>query len=133
MFSATKMTYSSEKLRFLACEQVESTLKGLFPFSQVLPFGSSVNSFGKLNSDLDMVITLKNLNQSQKSKSRLVFHTRGKNELQSKQLMSFVSYSLQVCVFHICASTHLKPHLYFHRILFLAVKMSTMYSMLKSP
>ena len=97
MFSATKMTYSSEKLRFLACEQVESTLKGLFPFSQVLPFGSSVNSFGKLNSDLDMVITLKNLNQGQKSKSRLVFHTRGKNELQSKQLMSFVSYSLQVC------------------------------------
>ena len=57
MFNACKMTSMSERLRFMICEQIESTVRGLFPYTKVLPFGSSVNSFGKSNADLDMCIT----------------------------------------------------------------------------
>ena len=43
---------------------------------KILPFGSSVNSFGKYNSDLDMVISHQNIQMDNK-KSRLLFHTKG--------------------------------------------------------
>lgn len=49
-------------MRFMACEQVELALSGMFHKAEVLPFGSSVNSYGKQASDLDMCI---NFNQSQ--------------------------------------------------------------------
>lgn len=35
-------------------------LSGLFPKATVVPFGSSVNSFGNLNCDLDMILELSN-------------------------------------------------------------------------
>ena len=48
---------------------------------KILPFGSSVNSFGKFDSDLDMVISHQNMQmgyeQMEYSPSRLIFHTRG--------------------------------------------------------
>ena len=48
---------------------------------KILPFGSSVNSFGKCDSDLDMVISHQNMQmgneQIEYSPSRLIFHTRG--------------------------------------------------------
>ena len=37
-------------------------LSGLFPRASVLPFGSSVNSFGRFNCDLDMVLELSDVN-----------------------------------------------------------------------
>ena len=74
MFNACKMTSMSERLRFMICEQVESTVRGLFPYTKVLPFGSSVNSFGKSNADLDMCITHREYLED-KSNSRYFYHT----------------------------------------------------------
>ena len=54
----TKISEVGTRLRFLACEQMELALTGMFPNVEVLPFGSSVNSYGKSNSDLDMCLKL---------------------------------------------------------------------------
>ena len=98
LFDTYKMTSKSERLKFLICEQVESTISGLFPYTRVLPFGSTVNSFGKNNSDLDMAIT--HQEHAKKKSSRLVFHTKGsglRNTGQSdnKLLMSYLSFALK--------------------------------------
>ncbi len=54
--SVTELGSISTRIRFLACQQIELCLAGLFAKAEVLPFGSSVNSFGKRNSDLDMIV-----------------------------------------------------------------------------
>ena len=56
LYNFWKMPALGTKLRFMACEQIESALTGMFPAVEVLPFGSSVNSFGKFDADLDMVL-----------------------------------------------------------------------------
>ncbi len=37
---------------------MEGGISGMFPRARVVPFGSSVNSFGTSTSDLDMVVKL---------------------------------------------------------------------------
>ena len=70
----TKLSNLSTRLRFLACEQLELAMSGMFPRGRVLPFGSSVNSFGKCDADLDMVYDLEL--ESKESDSRLWFHVK---------------------------------------------------------
>lgn len=96
LFDSYKMTAASEKIRFLACEQVEMCLRGIFPRTKIMPFGSSVNSFGKQNCDLDLAI----MHDSPPEKdSRLVFHSKGSNGHRhandEKTVLSFVSYAIQ--------------------------------------
>lgn len=45
-------------LRFFICHQIETVFAGLFSNCIVLPFGSTVNGFGKFDCDLDMVMSL---------------------------------------------------------------------------
>ena len=97
MFNTFKMSPTSEKIRFLCCEQVESSLKGCFPGSRILPFGSSVNSFGKRASDLDMLIVHPTSSVSKKG-SRLVFHSKSSTSSgfdSGKLMISNISFSLQ--------------------------------------
>ena len=71
------MSALSTRLRFLACRQLELALSGMFPKAEVLPFGSSVNSFGKPASDLDMAVTLDGgVDVPSSSDSRLIFHAK---------------------------------------------------------
>ena len=42
----------------MVCRQMELALRGMFPRAAVLPFGSSVNSFGQKTGDQDMVLIL---------------------------------------------------------------------------
>lgn len=46
------------RLRFLAARQVEQSLGGMFPNALACPFGSSVNGFGRLGCDLDLILRL---------------------------------------------------------------------------
>ena len=46
----------------------------MFPFSQVLPFGSAINGFGTCSSDQDMVLLLEDHNLTKKN--RLVFQAK---------------------------------------------------------
>lgn len=55
---ATCLNDIGTRLRFLAARQVEQSLKGMFPNAQACPFGSSVNGFGRLGCDLDLILRL---------------------------------------------------------------------------
>lgn len=46
----------SQRLRFLTALQIEEAASVFFPHCKVIPFGSSVNGFGRMSSDLDMVL-----------------------------------------------------------------------------
>lgn len=54
----TRLNDVGQRLRFLTAKQVESTVSGLFPNLCAFPFGSSVNGFGKMGCDLDIVLRL---------------------------------------------------------------------------
>lgn len=58
IYSTEKLTELDTRLRFFLCSLMKDSISGLFPHSDVLPFGSSVNGIGKVGCDLDMVIRL---------------------------------------------------------------------------
>ncbi|KAH8289355.1 hypothetical protein KR054_004187 [Drosophila jambulina] len=69
------------RLRFLAALQVQQAIAGMFPAAQALPFGSSVNGFGKMGCDLDLILRFDNdtgggRSAAQLEPSRLVYHTK---------------------------------------------------------
>ncbi|XP_068418864.1 poly(A) RNA polymerase, mitochondrial [Eschrichtius robustus] len=53
-----QLTEENSKLRYLTCSLIEDVAAAYFPGCTVRPFGSSVNSFGKLGCDLDMFLDL---------------------------------------------------------------------------
>ncbi|XP_069703599.1 poly(A) RNA polymerase, mitochondrial isoform X1 [Periplaneta americana] len=53
---ATALNDLGSRLRFLTARQIELALAGLFPHVKALPFGSSVNGFGRATCDLDVVL-----------------------------------------------------------------------------
>ncbi|XP_042234355.1 poly(A) RNA polymerase, mitochondrial-like isoform X2 [Homarus americanus] len=69
--------YSKEELQqqIFQCNDIEVALSGLFPRATVLPFGSSVNSFGNFNCDLDMILELSGIG-AQDNTQRLVFQAK---------------------------------------------------------
>ncbi|KAL1401160.1 hypothetical protein pipiens_006836 [Culex pipiens pipiens] len=76
-----------KRLRFLAVRQVESSLQGMFPQAVAFPFGSSVNGFGKMGCDLDIILDLDSeANLKQSKSSRLVFHTKAANSNERTQV-----------------------------------------------
>ncbi|BES97856.1 Cid1 family poly A polymerase [Nesidiocoris tenuis] len=55
LYDSTKLDELGARLRFFSARQLELAMSGLFPHCAVLPFGSSVNGFGKAGSDLDLI------------------------------------------------------------------------------
>ncbi|KAF7245836.1 Poly(A) RNA polymerase, mitochondrial [Varanus komodoensis] len=53
-----QLTEENTKLRFLACSLIQDIAGVYFPGCTVKPFGSSVNTFGKLGCDLDMFLDM---------------------------------------------------------------------------
>ena len=49
------------RLRFITANQIEKSFACLFPHLKVLPFGSSINGFGKHGCDLDLVMNFNNV------------------------------------------------------------------------
>ncbi|VVC43397.1 PAP/25A-associated [Cinara cedri] len=80
----TQLNDLGTRLRFLTAMQVENALKGIFPLSKILPFGSTVNSFGKIGSDLDLVFM--NNKVTKNLTNRLVYHSKcmssGRSQIQ---------------------------------------------------
>lgn len=56
LYNVNKLSDLSSRLRFLTALQIEEALSGVFHNAQVLPFGSSINGFGRMQSDLDMIV-----------------------------------------------------------------------------
>ena len=63
LYQFQKLSNLETKLRFLACQQLELALSGLFPQAEVVPFGSSVNQFGAHTTDLDMMVNFSTVSQ----------------------------------------------------------------------
>lgn len=76
LHSMTRMNDIGSRLRFLVAYQVELALSGLFPLCVIFPFGSSVNEFGKLGCDLDLVLQLDVQSREDSDQSRLMFHCK---------------------------------------------------------
>ncbi|XP_014258882.1 poly(A) RNA polymerase, mitochondrial-like [Cimex lectularius] len=55
LFETTKLGELGTRLRFLTARQLELPFTGLFPHCAAIPFGSSVNSFGRHGCDVDLV------------------------------------------------------------------------------
>lgn len=82
LYENTRLNDLSVRLRFLGALQIQRALNGLFLNHIVLPFGSTVNGFGKLGCDLDMILHYNSDDTSFRSPSdynsrRLMFHTKG--------------------------------------------------------
>lgn len=83
LYENTRLNDLSIRLRFLGALQIQRAVSGLFLNHTVLPFGSTVNGFGKLGCDLDMILhyncndkTFDPSNNEYGSR-RLMFHTKG--------------------------------------------------------
>lgn len=75
----TRLNELSTRLRYLGVQQIESALSGIFLNPIVWPFGSTVSGFGKLGSDLDMILQYNNKNElteSNLTNKRLMFHVK---------------------------------------------------------
>ncbi|XP_015111652.1 poly(A) RNA polymerase, mitochondrial isoform X2 [Diachasma alloeum] len=87
----------STRLRFMTALQMEISFSSLFPNTIVLPFGSSVNGFGKSGCDLDLVMTLDSEKQ-EKIASRFVFQTKSSlpdERAQTQKSMEVISNVMQ--------------------------------------
>lgn len=82
LYEHTRLNDLGIRMRFLAAQQVQQAISGMFPDAQAQPFGSSVNGFGKMGCDLDLIlrfdgeITPTNGQDSQREPSRLIYHTK---------------------------------------------------------
>lgn len=56
LYNVNQLSDLSSRLRFFTALQIEEAISGIFHSAQVLPFGSSINGFGRMQSDLDMVV-----------------------------------------------------------------------------
>ncbi|NXP45602.1 PAPD1 protein, partial [Heliornis fulica] len=79
-----QLTEENTKLRFLACSLVRDFACAYFPDSTVKPFGSSVNTFGKLGCDLDMFLDFHDTQKHATKKKKGPFEM----EYQMKRLPS---------------------------------------------
>ncbi|CAH0381406.1 unnamed protein product [Bemisia tabaci] len=74
LYLHSKLNDIGSRLRFLTARQIELMLCGVFPHIQAIPFGSSVNSYGKLGCDLDLSLLLDDITVN--NNSRLVFQAK---------------------------------------------------------
>nr|CAI5821028.1 unnamed protein product [Callosobruchus analis] len=70
----TKLNDLGSRLRYLTALQIENMVSGMFPYTQAYPFGSSVNGYGKMGCDLDLVLRL--VDKKSPESNRLMFHCK---------------------------------------------------------
>lgn len=76
LFTSSNLCDLGTRMRFIAAKQLETALQGLFPKVRAFPFGSSVNGFGKVGCDLDLILRLHPERSETPSDSRLIHHTK---------------------------------------------------------
>ncbi|XP_077293030.1 mitochondrial poly(A) polymerase isoform X2 [Arctopsyche grandis] len=98
LYDMTCLKDLGTRLRYVTARQVESALNGLFPNATVCPFGSSVNGFGKMGCDLDLVVKFTSEDLANNLRSRLVFHTKKSTltgRTQQQRYMEIISDMIQ--------------------------------------
>jgi poly(A) RNA polymerase len=77
LYRMTKLNDLGLRLRYLAGRQLEMSLKGMFPSVEACLFGSSINGFGKMGCDVDLILRL-NEKHGVTNEGRLIFHSKHK-------------------------------------------------------
>lgn len=92
LYEMTSLTDLDIRLRFFGAHQIKSTLSGIFPNAKVYPFGSSVNGFGKIGSDLDLVMNLNGEFGTEEKSKTLFFLTKPAQEdrLQKRRYLEIL-------------------------------------------
>ncbi|XP_076233825.1 mitochondrial poly(A) polymerase [Calliopsis andreniformis] len=75
------------RLRFYTAHQLELCFSKLLPTISITPFGSSVNGFGQIGCDLDLLCTVNKVGQTLENIDKLLFHAKpfSANERQDQQ------------------------------------------------
>eukprot|EP00099_Drosophila_melanogaster_P006513 NP_001259129.1 mitochondrial poly(A) polymerase, isoform C [Drosophila melanogaster] len=81
LYEHTRLNELGIRMRFLAALQVQQAIAGMFPAAQAQPFGSSVNGFGRMGCDLDLILRFDSdmgakIPLEAAVPSRLVYHTK---------------------------------------------------------
>lgn len=79
LYDETQLNELAVRMRFMTALQIEELFSGIYLDTRVYPFGSSVNGYGKLGSDLDIILKpMKDERQKSQrhSDSRLFFHEK---------------------------------------------------------
>ncbi|XP_017776733.1 PREDICTED: poly(A) RNA polymerase, mitochondrial isoform X2 [Nicrophorus vespilloides] len=99
LHNSTRLNEVGTRLRFLVAKQIEMAISGMFPNSAALPFGSSVNGFGKMGCDLDLVLRLNDESKVITDETRLVYHCKalsGSERSISQRHMEVIGDILQL-------------------------------------
>ncbi|XP_058810123.1 poly(A) RNA polymerase, mitochondrial [Phymastichus coffea] len=98
LYRVTKLNDIGIRLRFYTAHLLERCFYGLFPNIAVLPFGSSVNGFGKDGCDLDLSIILAK-NKAETSASQLVFQTKSNyshEKYETRKIIEIIADTIKV-------------------------------------
>ncbi|XP_014471908.1 PREDICTED: poly(A) RNA polymerase, mitochondrial isoform X2 [Dinoponera quadriceps] len=96
LYDALKLSELETRLRFHTAHHLEEYFSGLFCRMKVLPFGSSINGFGRKRCDLDLVLVPDaNINNPT---SRLIFHSKSmkfNERYEAKEFMGILANTMQ--------------------------------------
>ncbi|XP_071567896.1 poly(A) RNA polymerase, mitochondrial isoform X1 [Temnothorax nylanderi] len=96
LYEALKLTDLEVRLRFHTAHHLEHYFSRLFQNMKVLPFGSSVNGFGRKRCDLDLVLVPDDSEHN--ATSRLVFHSksmRHNDRTETKEFLGILANTMQ--------------------------------------
>ncbi|CAG4992472.1 unnamed protein product [Colias eurytheme] len=76
LYDRTKLNDMDVRLRYMVARQLEVVINSLYANIAIQPFGSSVNGFGKMGCDLDLVLTNSVTQEMMDQNRRLVYQER---------------------------------------------------------
>ncbi|CAK1543289.1 unnamed protein product [Leptosia nina] len=76
LYNKTKLNDMDIRLRFMVARQLEAIFSSIYANVAIKPFGSSVNGFGKMGCDLDLVLTNTVAPEMMEASRRLVFQEK---------------------------------------------------------
>lgn len=97
LYKVNGLSDLSQRLRFLTALQIEEAISGVVYDAQVLPFGSSINGFGRMQSDLDMILIS---GGNKTNKSQFVSLELGRPDDQQRNIVRNNLYVLSSIVRH---------------------------------
>ncbi|XP_011260342.1 poly(A) RNA polymerase, mitochondrial [Camponotus floridanus] len=104
LYEALKLNDLETRLRFHTAYHLEQYFSRLFQNTKVLPFGSSLNGFGRKRCDLDLVLLPDNIEENNAA-SRLVFHTKPmklSERHETREFMEILASTMQHFIPGVC-------------------------------
>ncbi|XP_063624954.1 poly(A) RNA polymerase, mitochondrial-like [Cydia splendana] len=86
LYDRTILNDLGVRLRFIVARELEVMLESLYANIEVHPFGSSVNGFGRMGCDLDLVLTNTLTNDMMDPSKRLVYQEKRSESRPARQL-----------------------------------------------